>query len=707
MIHVNRASVPVPTVLQERAADALKKLAAFYREDRKARSQRRTSVDGELLGHPEIRETLWRLFDRKCAYCESAMSRMQQMYVDAFRPNSHAAQMDGTVSPDHYWGLTYDWRNLYGICGSCFSQKGPRFPVNGARGAADSTSPQEMALLLDPCRDDEDPEKHLSFKSDGTVEGLTEKGRVTIDVLGLNRLTLVQARREACDGFDSVGDQFLSGEDPRRWELPGFLSACLEEHAKPVPFVALARQQLTRYFERAQSDARPFAGAKQFTFKRLPTRESYEGAVWIERIEIENFKAIEKLNIAFPSMDTARSEVNFETDEQQPWLVLLGENAVGKSSLLKAVALALAPGAMRSRLVSHAGELVTRKSKKPEGMIRISFNVGAMPLELHFSRKSRHFGVSSEAPAMSMLGYGSTRLLPPQSRKRTMGRAAPRRERIRIANLFDPRANLMDGERWLADTRSTKPAVFDLLMSGLRELLPLDDKDTIRRRNQRLIARLAGQSVGIRELSDGYQSIMALALDMMTNLSTTTFDTKGMEGIVLIDELEVHLHPQWKKEVVAALRKIFPRVRFIVTTHDPLCVQGLKNGELHILGRDDDTQKIAARQIDVPPGLRADEILTGTWFKLETTRDPATLQLMKKHGDLLLVQNRTPQQEAQLQELRTTIRDRIGRFADSPYERAALRAYAELAPRASDLSPEEQQARLQRRIRELLPLSQT
>lgn len=710
MIHVDRASVPIPKILEQRAERALEQLGAFYHGDRKAKSQRRAKVDSELLGYKEIREALWLLFDHKCAYCESKLPSMEQMHVDAFRPRSHAAQMDGKVSPDHYWGLTYDWRNLYSSCGECVSHKGPRFPVKGKRGDPASNSPNETALLLDPCREDENPEEHLFFAGDGTVKGVTQKGRVTIEVLGLNRVSLVEARREVCRGFEAVGYLCLTFEYSLSQDLTTFMTNCLKEYGKEVkvtPFLALARQHLTRFFQRFKStDAIPPPTSMQFAVNQLPARESYDGAVWIERIEIENFKAIEHLEIAFPAMNTKLAEADRTTDEQQPWLVLLGENGVGKSSVLKAVALALAPSAMRSRLVSHAGELVTRKSAAREGMIRLSFNVGAMPLEVHFSRKFRNFDVSGEVPVMSMLGYGSTRLLPPRSRKQTNSRAAPRRERIRIANLFNPRSNLMNGERWLSDTGSTKPEIFDLLMSGVRELLSLGDSDIIKRRKQQLFALVAGQPVAIRELSDGYQSIMALALDIMTNLSISTFDPRGMEGIVLIDELEVHLHPQWKKVVVAAFRSVFPRVRFIVTTHDPLCVQGLKNGELHILARDDETLKIAARQVDVPPGLRADEILTGTWFELETTRDPATLQLMKKHGDLLLVLNRTPSQEAQMLRLRDAIRDRIGRFADSPYERAALRAYSELAPRGANLSPDEERARMQKRILELLPLSE-
>ena len=89
--------------------------------------------------------------------------------------------------------------------------------------------------------------------------------------------------------------------------------------------------------------------------------------------------------------------------------------------------------------------------------------------------------------------------------------------------------------------------------------------------------------------------------------------------MVLIDELEVHLHPEWKMRVVSDLRSVFPHLQFVATTHDPLCLRGLQPGELHRLERRDGA--ITVQQIDVPSGLDADEILTGSWFGLDTTLD--------------------------------------------------------------------------------------
>jgi hypothetical protein len=55
---------------------------------------------------------------------------------------------------------------------------------------------------------------------------------------------------------------------------------------------------------------------------------------------------------------------------------------------------------------------------------------------------------------------------------------------------------------------------------------------------------------------------------------------KKTPGIVLIDELDLHLHPQWQRRVVSDLRRLFPKVQFIATTHSPFIVQTLQQGEL-------------------------------------------------------------------------------------------------------------------------------
>jgi len=88
-----------------------------------------------------------------------------------------------------------------------------------------------------------------------------------------------------------------------------------------------------------------------------------------------------------------------------------------------------------------------------------------------------------------------------------------------------------------------------------------------------------------KNLSDGYRNVIGMVADMVyrciqlnpglkENVLTET------DGIVLIDELDLHLHPEWQRRVAADLKRIFPKVQFIVTTHSPFIIQETEEGEL-------------------------------------------------------------------------------------------------------------------------------
>lgn len=85
------------------------------------------------------------------------------------------------------------------------------------------------------------------------------------------------------------------------------------------------------------------------------------------------------------------------------------------------------------------------------------------------------------------------------------------------------------------------------------------------------------------QLSDGERSFVALVADIVRRLSLanpTLEDLRQGRGIVLIDELELHLHPTWQKQVCNNLRRAFPNLQVITTTHSPFVIQSLRPGEL-------------------------------------------------------------------------------------------------------------------------------
>ena len=117
MIRRERSSVQPPRPFLSRADEAVDRLRAFYRLSTRERSQRRAHHDPELLADRSLVSALAKLFERKCAYCESPLGGASPADTDRFRPAQEAMDLDGRVrDPDHYWWLAYEWDNLYPAC---------------------------------------------------------------------------------------------------------------------------------------------------------------------------------------------------------------------------------------------------------------------------------------------------------------------------------------------------------------------------------------------------------------------------------------------------------------------------------------------------------------------------------------------------------------------------------------------------------------
>lgn len=82
---------------------------------------------------------------------------------------------------------------------------------------------------------------------------------------------------------------------------------------------------------------------------------------------------------------------------------------------------------------------------------------------------------------------------------------------------------------------------------------------------------------GLNELSDGYSSLVAILTELILRMEAKGFKSYDMQGVVLIDEIETHLHLSLQKNVLPFLCKFFPKIQFIVTTHSPFVLSSLEN----------------------------------------------------------------------------------------------------------------------------------
>lgn len=652
-------------------------------------SQKRIRV--KAYRHLSVQDALNRLFQGKCAYCESELSASQPIDIEQFRP-----KMSVLESPEHpgYWWLANTWENLLAACFDCNrvrqhkrtiqltderSGKGNRFPLKNEKFRAFSPEgdiSKEEPLLLDPTVDE--PSEHLVFNETGFVYSDTDRGNTTIAVLGLNRKGLLQARKKVIQRFSmlvNVLDNTGNSAD--------VLQSINDMAMASAPYAGMVRQaiQQNKFLRKTlNSDMTQTAisktrlrKARTDSFEYMTQMSDYsldtDGGVQkfksqqrvIERITIKNIRAIRKLDL----------DLTDQTNGSTPWLMLLGENGTGKSTVLQSIAILLSGHEQVRKLMERdrldPSSLVRYRCQS--GRVRVKLSGFIKPHELVIYRDrlvfhSPHGEVTTVFSERSMegsgwdaqtlvLGYGATRLLPKKpSSSLDVGFG-------RIENLFDAFVPLIDAQSWLM---RLKQRTFDDTAIILKDLLNLDEQTKMIRSTGEVWIKTPGSKTSLKNLSDGYQAIVAMTVDILDVLSRIWPRLSEAEGIVLIDELDAHLHPTWQMKIVGSLRKALPGVQFIATTHQPLCLRGLMKGEVIVMQRTKGGLVEPLTNLPSPQDFRVDQLLTSEFFGMNSTIDPETEELFDAYYALLAIDNRTSKQEETLSSLRTELdgRRRLG-----------------------------------------------
>ena len=208
MTKVRRGSRKGPLVLSVVGRDGkteLQRILAFFR---KAANKNR-SYKFKAFDHVDVRRALEKLFNNKCAYCETKFLVGGFGAIEHFRPKAYVEEEDGSITrPGYYW-LAVEWTNLFLSCSRCNTTawydtpngkiklgKGNRFPIlrPKKRVCRRNGEQNEERLLIDPTVDT--PSSHLAFDVDGLVTGRSPKGWKSIEVFALSRRDLVEDRRD-------------------------------------------------------------------------------------------------------------------------------------------------------------------------------------------------------------------------------------------------------------------------------------------------------------------------------------------------------------------------------------------------------------------------------------------------------------------------------------------------------------------------------
>lgn len=380
------------------------------------------------------------------------------------------------------------------------------------------------------------------------------------------------------------------------------------------------------------------------------------------------------------------SELQFDLDRgggsYAGWTVFTGDNGSGKSTFLKALAVGLT-GRDTSRALqpsfhrwirdaaegeeavielqivrSREDDAITDSGKTPAEQFpaKIILKNGGKETTLlaaipagkpkNYSTPERTIW-SLDAKGWFSCGYGPFRRVFGASPEAMRQMVAPATERF--VTMFQEAASLFEVDQWLKnlnhkalEAKAAERQQLELLLEILRDdLLP----------NQITVDRVDSDGLWLKdrkgvqlswgEMSDGYRAALALLTDIVRHLinayGTENLTGRGADGkvfikrsgVVLIDEIDAHLHPEWQREIGFWLKRHFPNIQFLVTTHSPLICQAADVNGLFVFpepGADVPPRALTTEEYQKVIASRPDTILLTPAFGLENTRSPRAVE---------------------------------------------------------------------------------
>lgn len=400
--------------------------------------------------------------------------------------------------------------------------------------------------------------------------------------------------------------------------------------------------------------------------------------------------------------------MEFPEGKEAGWHVLIGDNGAGKSTVLKAIALGLLRLNDVDRLNQDWNSWVRKGKKSAE--ISVVFagadkKTGkAFKYEnkhrIDYDRKGEYFmdgSANSEKRGLFPINLeGETFAVAFGPFRRftggdpTLGEKGKETPVSPFATLFWEGLALTSTLAWIKDAylRSLeKQANADLVMAGIesvlssKELLPEGIRFDRINADGVFFLNSNNKPIRLHELSDGMKSVLALTLEMlrrMLNIFNPTdlfkFDTRkngngrvayagipaiSVPGIVLIDEVDAHLHPSWQTRIGYWFTNFFPNVQFIVSTHSPLICRACENGSIWRLASPG-----SAQQSGEIAGIQRRRLIYGNVldafgtqvFGEQTSRSEEGTAKMKRLAELNIksVAGRlSPEEESEYMELQT------------------------------------------------------
>jgi energy-coupling factor transporter ATP-binding protein EcfA2 len=485
-------------------------------------------------------------------------------------------------SGNNLW-LLDDLRSSFVICQTCCDYAGKlnvsyRKRVQGVKkGRLAELLKFEPDVLLPTM---EPVDLHFEFTLNGEIEPRSMRAQRTIERFSLNRPELIKRRRRAMDVIDfddPVNNIYLDGVYP--------LDVC---------FVGLSTKQNSILpFNVAKNE---ISGFSSFYQVRLSTDEDFKYKSRVFKSTVKNIKN-GRANDGFVGLERVlfsgirnfqpRQEIVFSGKNS---ILLLGENGVGKSTLLSLLEKSIKPYSK-----FDLSKFVSKEASQSEQEVFVEY--------------SNQEGFVHFQTNMKLEG---------RRRKCNVIKVAEGRISNSIIDTF---------ESWLVEI-SKDEQTFSWVARRLKILLDFPNEyELISEENMSYwLDSASGRRKYLDEFSSGYRSLMTAFYLIVSKLYFQSEDSsyeleKSLSGtLVLIDEIELHLHPRLKMSVVGTLQEVFPQVLFIITTHDPLVIKSANAKTKILLLKENENRKTEIND-NLPSHmfLNTEQILTSPFFGLDST----------------------------------------------------------------------------------------
>lgn len=381
--------------------------------------------------------------------------------------------------------------------------------------------------------------------------------------------------------------------------------------------------------------------------------------MYISKIFLKNIRAFKELTIDL------RSESSLSQ-----WALILGDNGVGKTTVLRSIAMGLCDGTGASALLKEIpGEMI--REGELNATIRIELTTSADSSDTHFIETLLSKGASGDVEVRQtaseslpwqkifVCAYGASRGVYGTEDQDSYSVVDS------VYSLFNYKSTLQNPELVLRRLQQFHNITIDEILHWIDNLLMLPAGSTKLARTITINGPW-GSFKPSGTLGDGYDATLALITDLIGwwgMLQEEDFN-KELEGIVLVDELEQHLHPKWQQSIIKLLHNQFPKIQFLATTHSPLCAIGtseLTNQECELVLLEQAENYVEGRaDLEPPRRLRADQVLTSYLFGLDSTRSTGVARDINRYSHLKAKKTRSQSEQQELIQLHSRLEKDLG-----------------------------------------------